>query len=33
MHYFENNSFAGIEENGRKFSIIWLPVALYNEET
>ncbi len=32
MHRFENNDFAGIEENGRKFSIIWLPVALYNEE-
>lgn len=33
MYYFENNSFAGVEENGRKFSIVWLPVALYNEET
>ena len=29
LHYFENNSFAGIDENGRKYSIIWLPVARY----
>ena len=33
MWSFENNDFAGIDENGRKFSIIWLPVALYNGET
>lgn len=32
MYYFENNDFAGIEENGRKFSIVWLPVAHYNED-
>lgn len=33
MYYFDNNDFAGVEENGRKFSIVWLPVALYNGET
>lgn len=33
MYYFENNDFAGTDENGRKFSIVWLPVALYNQET
>ena len=33
MYYFENNEFAGVDENGRKFSIVWLPVALYNGET
>jgi hypothetical protein len=31
MYYFEENEFAGIDENGRKFSIIWLPVASYDE--
>ena len=31
MYYFENNDFAGVDENGRKYSIVWLPVALYNE--
>lgn len=30
MHYFENNSFAGIDEYGRKYSIIWLAVARYD---
>lgn len=30
MHYFENNSYAGIDEYGRKYSIIWLPVAYRN---
>lgn len=33
MYYFEDNAFAGIDENGRKFSIVWLAVALYNGET
>lgn len=33
MYYFENNEFAGVDANGRKYSIVWLPVALYNEET
>lgn len=27
MYYFENNDFAGIDANGRKYSIVWLPVA------
>lgn len=27
MYYFENNEFAGIDSYGRKYSIIWLPVA------
>lgn len=30
MYYFENNDFAGIDEYGRKYSIVWLPVAQYN---
>lgn len=33
MWYFENNPYAGIDENGRKYSIVWLAVALYNGET
>lgn len=31
MYYFENNDFAGIDSNGRKYSIVWLPVAVYDE--
>ncbi len=31
MCFFENNEFAGIEEDGRKYSIIWLPAAVLNE--
>lgn len=31
MYYFTNNDFAGIDETGRKYSIVWLPVAR-NEE-
>jgi hypothetical protein len=27
MYYFENNDFAGIDEYGRCFSIVWLPAA------
>lgn len=27
MYYFNDNSFAGIDEHSRKFSIVWLPVA------
>lgn len=27
MYYFENNEFAGVDANGRKYSIVWLPVA------
>lgn len=33
MYYFENNEFAGTEANGRKYSIVWLPVAVFNEAT
>ncbi len=33
MYYFENNDFAGIDENGRKFSIVWLALASYDEAT
>lgn len=28
---FENNSFAGIDNFGRKYSIVWLPVARYSD--
>ena len=27
MYYFEGNEFAGIDAHGRKYSIVWLPVA------
>lgn len=30
IHYFENNEFAGIDELGRKYSLVLLPVAEYN---
>lgn len=33
MYYFENNSFAGIEEDGRKYSIVWLALAKYDESS
>lgn len=33
MYYFENNDFAGVDEFGRKYSIIWLPVAIYDADT
>ena len=33
MYYFEDNEFAGIDSYGRKYSIVWLPVAVYNEST
>lgn len=33
MYYFENNDFAGIDENGRKYSIVWLALASYDEDT
>lgn len=33
MYYFENNDFAGVDSYGRKYSIIWLPAAVYSEET
>ena len=31
MYSFENNEFAGIDAYGRKYSIVWLPVAVYDE--
>lgn len=33
MYYFENNEFAGVDKNGRKYSIVWLPVALYDGQS
>ena len=32
MYYFEGNEFAGIDSNGRKYSIVWLPVAKHNDD-
>lgn len=33
MYSFEGNEFAGIDKFGRKYSIVWLPVAKYDEAT
>lgn len=33
MYYFEDNEFAGVDEYGRKYSIVWLPVAAYSDES
>ena len=33
MYFFEGNDFAGIDEYGRKYSIVWLPVAGYDAAT
>lgn len=33
MYYFEKNEFAGTDEYGRKYSIVWLPVAAYDEDS
>lgn len=33
MYYFENNDFAGVDQYGRKYSIVWLPVARYDAST
>lgn len=33
MYYFENNDFAGVDEFGRKYSIVWLPAANYDDVT
>jgi len=30
MYQFEDNDFAGIDEIGRKYSVVWLPVAKYD---
>ena len=32
MYYFEGNDFAGVDEFGRKYSIVWLPVARFDGE-
>ena len=32
MYYFVDNDFAGIDSNGRKYSIVWLPVAKHNDD-
>lgn len=32
MYYFEDNEFAGVDEYGRKYSIVWLPAAAYDSE-
>jgi len=31
MYLFENNDFAGVDAYGRKYSIVWLPLASYDE--
>lgn len=33
MYSFEGNEFAGVDAYGRKYSIVWLPVAKYDEST
>lgn len=33
MYYFVDNEFAGIDAYGRKYSIVWLPVASYDKAT
>lgn len=30
LYSFEGNEFAGVDEYGRKYSIVWLPVAAYD---
>jgi hypothetical protein len=30
IYRFTDNNFAGIDENGRKYSIVWLPVAVHD---
>lgn len=32
MYYFEGNDFAGIDVYGRKYSIVWIPVAKHNDD-
>lgn len=32
MYYFVDNEFAGIDANGRKYSIVWLPAAKLNDD-
>lgn len=31
MYYFEGNDFAGTDKYGRKYSIVWLALAMYDE--
>lgn len=31
MYYFEDNEFAGVDVFGRKYSVVWLPMAAYDE--
>lgn len=33
MYYFEDNDFAGVDELGRKYSIVWLALASYDESS
>lgn len=33
LYSFTGNDFAGIDEYGRKYSIVWLPVAVYDESS
>jgi hypothetical protein len=33
MYSFEGNDFAGVDAQGRKYSIVWLPVAVYDESS
>ena len=33
MYYFEDNDFAGTDKFGRKYSIVWLALASYNESS
>ena len=33
MYAFEGNDFAGVDEFGRKYSIVWLPVAKHDSST
>lgn len=33
MYYFEDNSYAGIDSYGRKYSIVWLALAQYDTAT
>jgi hypothetical protein len=33
MYYFEGNDFAGIDAYGRRYSIVWFPVAVYDADT
>lgn len=32
MYYFEDNEFAGVDANERKYSVVWLPVAKHSDD-